>query len=255
MNKNKKYAVAKPLITIITATYNASLYLPSTLESIRSQTNKNFEWIIIDNCSSDSTLEIVIKSKDIIAKFISEPDAGIYDAWNKGIKISRGQWICFVGAGDVLDFNAVDIFISVINKNLTKSIDLIHAMGISRNNGLFGRNLVWKDFQKYMTVCHVAALHNVKLFSKYGLFDSNFKTSGDYEFLLRTQGHLNTYFIEKPLVTILDGGISSGYSSIFETYLIHRKYHLFSICLFRAAIALMKKFLRNIFSKVFKSTC
>ena len=84
-----------PLITIITATYNAAQYLPRTIKSIREQTYENIEWIIIDGNSTDETIELIQQNEDVIDYWMSEPDAGIYDAWNKGISLARGEWIAF----------------------------------------------------------------------------------------------------------------------------------------------------------------
>lgn len=91
-----------PLISVITATCNAAEQLPHTMRSLRQQTCRDFEWIVVDGGSTDGTLELLRGSEDMLAYWISEPDRGIYDAWNKACPHARGEWLMFLGAGDVL---------------------------------------------------------------------------------------------------------------------------------------------------------
>lgn len=95
-------AAGKPLISIITSTYQAASALGATIESIRKQEFRDFEWIVVDGASSDATLQILADNSDIVSHLISEPDRGIYDAWNKGVRAARGHWLQFLGAGDAL---------------------------------------------------------------------------------------------------------------------------------------------------------
>ena len=92
----------QPTITIITSTYNADKELSITAASIRNQTYKNIQWIIIDGNSKDGTVELIKQNKDIVNFWSSEKDTGIYDAWNKGLKQIKGDWVVFIGAGDEL---------------------------------------------------------------------------------------------------------------------------------------------------------
>lgn len=91
-----------PLFSVITVCYNAVNVLESTINSILLQNYKNIEYIIIDGGSSDGTLDIIRKYEDRIHYWISEPDNGIYDAMNKGIRLAGGRWINFMNAGDRL---------------------------------------------------------------------------------------------------------------------------------------------------------
>lgn len=91
---------ARPLFTIVTVTYNAGELLQKTIKSITSQSLKDFEYIIIDGNSSDSTIDIIKSHAGSITSWISESDSGIYDAMNKGIRRASGQWINFMNAGD-----------------------------------------------------------------------------------------------------------------------------------------------------------
>lgn len=91
-----------PKFSIITVTYNAGAVLEDTIQSVITQTYKNIEYIIVDGGSKDRTLQIVDQYKEHIHKVISEPDKGLYDAMNKGIKLATGDYLCFLNAGDEL---------------------------------------------------------------------------------------------------------------------------------------------------------
>lgn len=93
---------ASPRVSIITATFNAATLLPYTIRSLRGQTCRDFEWVVVDGNSSDSTQVLLRENADLVTRWISEPDRGIYDAWNKGCKMTHGEWILFLGAGDEL---------------------------------------------------------------------------------------------------------------------------------------------------------
>ena len=88
-----------PKFSIITVTYNAAKVLEDTIQSIVTQTYKNLEYIIVDGGSTDETLDIIHKYQEHITTVISEPDQGLYDAMNKGIKLATGDYLCFLNAG------------------------------------------------------------------------------------------------------------------------------------------------------------
>uniref|UniRef100_UPI0018EAE01E glycosyltransferase n=1 Tax=Aquitalea sp. ASV11 TaxID=2795103 RepID=UPI0018EAE01E len=88
-------------ITVITSTYNCAEALTKTAESIRCQSYKNIQWIIADGASTDATLSVIKQNSDIVSHWESEPDNGIYDAWNKACRHINGDWVIFIGAGDL----------------------------------------------------------------------------------------------------------------------------------------------------------
>ena len=108
----------KPLITIITVTLNSQKHLEETLISIFNQNYKNFELIIIDGKSNDKTLSIIKKYEHKIDYWMSEKDKGIYDAFNKGMNLARGQYIGIVNSDDLLNKNALTLLIKYIKKNI-----------------------------------------------------------------------------------------------------------------------------------------
>ena len=91
-----------PKFSIITVTYNAAAVIEDTLQSVITQTYKNIEYIIIDGASTDRTMEIIGRYRKHIHTVVSEPDRGLYDAMNKGIRLATGDYVCFLNAGDEL---------------------------------------------------------------------------------------------------------------------------------------------------------
>jgi len=107
-----------PLITVITVVLNGEKALEETIKSVISQTYPNVEYIIIDGGSTDGTLDIIKKYEDYIDYWVSEPDKGIYDAMNKGVDLTTGQWINFINAGD--RFYDEDLIEEIFSKDLKK---------------------------------------------------------------------------------------------------------------------------------------
>ena len=112
----KKSSHWKPLITVITAVYNGEKYLEECIQSLHKQNYDNIEHIIVDGGSNDKTLEIIRKYEKI-DYWISEKDKGIYDAFNKGMKFSTGDYLGFLNSDDVYTNEAFDYLLKYINKN------------------------------------------------------------------------------------------------------------------------------------------
>ena len=218
-NENKEIQ-----ISIITATFNAEVCLRNLINSLLPQKSSNIELLIIDGKSTDGTLDIIKTYGSSIDYYISEPDNGIYDAWNKGVVKSRGNWIMFLGADDYLKPNAIEIYLSFLNQNINfKNLDLITSkrtmINLSGNKiREVGSIWIWPKCLKGMLISHPGALHNKNLFTQYGLFNTTFKIAGDYEFLLRAKSKLNAGFIDKTTVIVQEGGISDSILAIREHY-------------------------------------
>lgn len=203
-----------PLISIIIATYNSGKVLKACLESVANQTNKDFEVIIIDGKSVDKTLEIVKLFPDI-KKVITEQDSGVYEAWNKGIKLCNSDWIMFLGSDDLLLEDAIENYANFLKTLSNFPIDYISAkvkLIDKKGNQLkiMGRAWEWKVFKKYMNVAHVASLHSKAYFHQYGTFNERYKIAGDYELLLRARKDLRYRFLNKIVAKMQFGGISNG---------------------------------------------
>lgn len=114
-----------PTISIITVSFNAESNIEQTILSVISQTYKKIEYIVIDGGSSDGTIDIIKKYANSITYWISEPDKGIYDAMNKGIKIATGEWINFMNCGDT--FADKNVLQSIFNNYDYTGIDVIYG--------------------------------------------------------------------------------------------------------------------------------
>lgn len=198
-----------PLITIITSAFNDCDLLKETISNIQSQTYSHIEYIVIDGGSKDGTIEL-LQTSDAVTHWISESDSGIYDAWNKALKLSRGDYIAFLGAGDrYLDDGLNGLALLAANDEGAEFIyGKVSVEAPGQRSRIIGRPWAWSLFRRYMCTTHVGALHSRKLFDQYGLFDSSYRIAGDYEFLLRPGKSLKTAFLDKAVATMLAGGIS-----------------------------------------------
>lgn len=215
------------MISIITATFNSQDTIVNTLESILNQTDTNFEYIIIDGKSNDNTLKIInqyklkFELKKIQLTIISEKDKGIYDAWNKGIKIAKGNWVSFIGSDDSFYPDAIENYNNIVKQHrnleyISSKVELIENKKLIKIiDGIWD----WRVFRKYMNVAHVGSLHSKNYFKKYGNYNTNYKIAGDYELLLRAKDKLKYYFLNKFTVKMDANGISNDqiYNTLLET--------------------------------------
>jgi glycosyltransferase involved in cell wall biosynthesis len=208
----------KPLVTIITAVYNAADCISFCIQSVLDQDYPNIEHIIIDARSSDGTLEIVRSFEDRLTYWVSEPDAGIFDAWNKGFYLARGEWIAFLGADDRYLPHAVTTYMNLAQANpdalfLSSRAKLDHPSGWAP---VFGGPWQWPRFSQAMTTVHVGTMHHRKLFDLYGRFDTSYKIAGDYHFMLRAKDKFRSAFTPEVTVIQRAGGESDSTAGLYE---------------------------------------
>lgn len=225
----KKSYEGKPLISVITVVFNGEKYLEETILSVLNQTYDNVEYIIIDGGSTDGTLDIIKKYDHAIDYWVSERDKGIYDAMNKGVVSSCGDWISFLGSGDSYYKDALCKYVEYINRNNHNKLDYISSIVELKKSGkvvrVIGEVWDWDNFRNYMNVAHVGSLHSKELFKKIGLFDVQFKIAGDYEFLLRKKNQLKAgYFPHKTAVMDTSGVSTTNYDVFFETFTVKKKH-------------------------------
>ncbi|MGN8071709.1 glycosyltransferase family 2 protein [Mucilaginibacter sp. SG564] len=207
--------------SIIIATYNSEDVIGHCLQSVVDQTYQNYEIIIVDGNSKDSTLSEVGKFSSHIAHTVSEPDKGVYDAWNKGLKLASGNWIMFVGSDDQLLPDCLQSYHEFIIQNKLEGIDFISSKNVLLNNKgevlkTLGGEWTWNVFKKYMNLAHVGALHHKLYFEKYGIFNDSYKIAGDYELLLRAKHNLKAKFLDKVNAKMGYGGISTASARVFK---------------------------------------
>lgn len=202
-----------PRITVITVVYNAVATLEETILSVINQDFDNFEFIIIDGGSSDGTIEIIQKLQDKITLWTSEPDKGIYDAMNKGIKMAKGDYVFFLGGDDLLYDNSVleNISSRLIDKNK-----------IYYGNVLFKtRNVIYDgkfSSLKIVTrnISHQSIFYPREIFDKYS-FDTKYKIFADYELNLKLYGNSSYSFIYMPITVALFNDEGSSGSNVLDS--------------------------------------
>lgn len=210
------YEKELPRITIITATFNADKVLPDLILSLRNQNYKNFQWLVIDGASQDSTLELLKEAHDILNFSISEQDKGIYDAWNKALKYIDGEWVLFLGADDILaDDNVlfqVALELSKISNEVFWVYGRVKQYSLENRSQIFGEpwHVLETNFSSIMNVPHSALFSRVELFDEVGGFDKSFKIAGDYLFLLEAvQKGFKPKFFPLLVTEMGAGGVSS----------------------------------------------
>ena len=185
-------ALPHPKFSIITVTYNAGKVLEDTIQSVVFQTYRNVEYIIVDGGSKDNTLEIAEKYRDRISKVISEPDKGLYDAMNKGIRQATGDYLCFLNAGDELHENETlqKLVHTLKGKELPDVIYGETAIVDEEGHFLHMRRLsapdtlTWKSFKQGMLVCHQAFIARRELAIN-DLYDLRYRFSADFDWCIR----------------------------------------------------------------------
>lgn len=210
-----------PFFTIITACFNSEKTIKNTVESVLNQIFTNFEYILIDGKSTDKTVEIIksfevqFQEKGISYKWISEKDTGIYNAFNKGIKLSSGKWISFLGSDDEYLKESIEVYQKEILKN-TLEVDFVYSNIKMNDKIIHSKKWIWRKFKRKMNIVHVGGFHRKEYFNKYGFFDETFEIAGDYELLLRAKNQLKTHQVNK--VTVLMGGDGISNNQVKKVY-------------------------------------
>ncbi|WP_121357504.1 glycosyltransferase family 2 protein [Flavisolibacter nicotianae] len=212
----------QPLFSIIMAAFNAEKTIERSLGCVRNQQFRNFELIVVDGGSTDGSLEIIARNKDSINYWISEPDKGIYDAWNKGLQRAKGEWILFIGTDDYLRPDALFHYNVFLQKQdmagvlyISSKVQIVSPEGVKKR--VFGWPWQWQEFRYKPVVAHPGSLHHRSLFEKYGVYNTGYQIAGDYELLLRPKEQLNARFLDAVTVDMTDGGVSNRIKTSVET--------------------------------------
>lgn len=209
---------SSPLITVVVAVYNGEATLKQCLDSVTQQTYKNIELIVIDGGSTDGTVDLLKANQEKIAYWISEPDRGIYNAWNKALPQARGDWICFLGADDFFWNEHVLAQMSGQLEKLPPGIRVAYGQVMllsAAGEEIYPIGESWmkikKRFRSVMSVPHPGLMHRRDLFEQWGAFDETYRIAGDYEMLLRELTTADAMFIPDLITTgMRQGGVSSN---------------------------------------------
>ena len=168
-------------VSIIIATFNAAKTLPIALKSVKDQSFQEWECIIIDGASTDGTIDIIkeFANNDSRFRYISEPDRGVYDAFNKGWKIAKGEWIQYLGDDDTLTINGI----SELIKEEDEKTDVL-------NGHCYVKKIDGKEkpcFSKGIRGCHQGKLMRRSVLEKFNGFDMKYKILADLDLMLRLE--------------------------------------------------------------------
>jgi glycosyltransferase involved in cell wall biosynthesis len=147
---------------------------------------------------------------DRVALWTSEPNGGLYDAWNIGLSYARGEWICFIGIDDEILPGGVSKYMALAVTNpeaeyLNSLVRMVHHSGYERT---FGRPWKWREFSRWMRWAQVGSMHRRTLLDRLGPFSLSFGACGDYELLLRARDGLKTAYIPDETAMMRWGGCS-----------------------------------------------
>jgi glycosyltransferase involved in cell wall biosynthesis len=175
----------KPLVTVITVVFNGELHLEQTIRSVLEQNYPNIEYLILDGGSTDSTLDIIRKYADKIDYWVSEADAGIYDAMNKGIILARGELIAFLNSDDYYAPEAVQKVVAAAPPSPEELIIFGHTRILQEDLGLEYIMTAHENHWKGMGFSHSAMFVHRSVYARLGAYNCRFTLAADYDFLLR----------------------------------------------------------------------
>lgn len=209
-------------ISLITVTYNSGTTLKNTFDSVLKQSHNNLEYIVIDGASTDKTISIIKEYEPLFnnkLKWISEPDEGLYDAMNKGIRMATGNIIGILNSDDFFTSNNVLQEIAKAfkeEKNLDAiygDIHFVYPDNLQKcvryySSKVFKRSLMRLGFMP----AHPSFYIRKECFEKYGLYKTDYKIAADFEFLLRVifKNRISTKYLPIDMVTMRTGGASTS---------------------------------------------
>lgn len=203
------------MISIIIPTYNSARTIKRCLDSIVEQTFCDWEVLLMDGVSKDDTIPIARSYKDARIRVYSEPDKGIYDAMNKGILKSKGEWLYFLGSDDYLYKANV---LEIVAKELSDEYSIIYGEAESRQL-LPESKGEWTKSKMFYNRCHQAVFFYRKVFDKYGLYNISYNVYADFVYNLNCfwKYKVSTKYINLTIAKFSEGGKSSmGGDAKFE---------------------------------------
>lgn len=216
-------------VSVITVCYNSEATIQQAIDSIDAQTWPNIEHIVIDGASRDATVEIIQRNISKLEHFVSEPDTGVYQAMNKGLKLASGDVIAFLNSDDL--YSGPQIIETVVLTMQAKGLDALygdveffHATNPSKvvrtyNSGRFSPSRIGWGWMP----AHPALFIRRGIYDRFGCFCEDFKIAGDYEFVARIfkAGELKSQHLDSVLVRMQTGGLSTA--GLAATYRLNKE--------------------------------
>lgn len=229
-----------PKISIITACYNSVNTIEQTIKSVIKQTYNNIEYIVIDGSSDDGTIDILNKYRDFIDIIKSEPDKGLYDAFNKGIMASSGEVIFFLNSDDFfydeqVVYDIAAIYSSKQNINMVYGNVLIMDEKVGYEY-IKGKSTCLSDLSEGQMIPHQGVFVKRDLFEKLGLFSMNYRICSDFDFIIKCfkNDFINIQYTDRIIAVFREGGISSKpenqiLKKMEYSYIIHRHFGILNL--------------------------
>ena len=224
MSRRMSTTQDRPEFTIITVTLNSEKTLQRCINSLKAQTYKNFEYIIIDGDSQDSTLQIIDDNQDIVVTLISEADSGLYDAMNKGIAVARGRFIGIINSDDEYLPETLNLVKKHLESNPSEQV--IYG-DLFMGDGMHEKLSVPINEISSRMIPHPTVFVSLETYQKHGVFNTSYKVAADYELMLRLRNsRINFHRINQPLARMHSGGYSAKhiFRSVIETMKLHIKF-------------------------------
>jgi glycosyltransferase involved in cell wall biosynthesis len=210
MIEESKYKLDRqgPTISVVTVCYNSAKTIRKTLESVTGQTYRNIEYIVVDGGSTDGTLAIIDEYRHAIAKFISEPDSGVYDAMNKGVGMATGDWVHILNSDDFYAApDALEAAVPVLDPHRTNYF-LMWREFADRSRDLQAWDYSrWRLFVSAF-LPHPALIVSRKQYDTIGVYNTRYRIAADHDMILRLTGKWAGVKHNMPLTVMLQGGLS-----------------------------------------------
>ncbi len=201
----------QPLISVVTICYNSAKTVEETIQSILGQDYDRIDYVMIDGGSTDGTLDIIAKYRDRLGFFVSEPDRGISDAFNKGVAHSKGDVIVIINSDDILRPGTLKQFAEYYEEG---QWDIYRCNVIVRNKetGFEGRDIPSLKFPLIpwqVNVDHQGTFVTREAYERWGNYDINFRYMMDHDFLARCyQGGARMKYVPVDVAEFRLGGVS-----------------------------------------------
>jgi len=217
------------LCSIITVCFNSERTIKRTIESVLNQTYKNIEYLIIDGDSSDKTVDIVRQYEPLFngrMKWISEPDNGIYDAMNKGISMASGGLVGIINSDDYYEPDAVENMMSAMGN---EPYQVLYGAVRTINNGMEQNIAIYSHmFLRESMIAHPGCFITKQLYDELGVYDTQFISAADYDFMLRMAENPNVHFtpVYKLIANFATGGMCASSKAYYDLLRVQRKHRI-----------------------------
>jgi glycosyltransferase involved in cell wall biosynthesis len=206
---------SRPAVSVIIGVKNGAAALQACLDSVAAQDWHSRETIVVDSASTDGTPALLAANLRAgkVADYLSEPDRGLYEAWNKGLRRARGDWVCFLGCDD--RFHDAGALRALLESPKGQARVVYGRIHLVTDNGVIGEVLgkPWPEARRAFLagtmIPHPGTLHHRSLFEEHGYFDESYRIAGDYDMLLREVLARPPAFVDRVIVDMRFGGMSS----------------------------------------------